>query len=171
MRIGLSQPAASHALQRLRDVIGDPLLVRTGPRMELTPRAQALRGPLAQALDQIRGLFMPDEFDAGRSERHFRLMMPDLAVELLMPPLMEKVTKQAPGVTIDVVPSRGLRSSPRRPRRTIDLVISISDAFEGFPWYDGSMSTTTHSRFRPRPSRCQRPVEARSFSRRATSPS
>jgi hypothetical protein len=57
MRIGLSQPAASHALQRLRDVIGDPLLVRTGARMELTPRAQALRGPLAQTLDQVRGLF------------------------------------------------------------------------------------------------------------------
>jgi DNA-binding transcriptional LysR family regulator len=59
MRIGLSQPAASHALQRLRDVIGDPLLVRTGARMELTPRAQALRGPLAQTLDQVRGLFRP----------------------------------------------------------------------------------------------------------------
>ena len=93
MRIGLSQPAASHALQRLRDLIGDPLLVRSGARMELTPRAQALRGPLAQALDQIRGLFVSDDFDAASSERHFRLMMPDLAVELLMPPLMEKVTQ------------------------------------------------------------------------------
>jgi len=41
MRIGLSQPAASHALQRLRDMLGDPLLVRVGARMELTPRAQA----------------------------------------------------------------------------------------------------------------------------------
>ena len=81
----------SHALQRLRDIFGDPLLVRTGARMELTPRAQALRAPLAQALDQVRGLFVPDDFDAARSERQFRLMMPDLAVELLMPPLMEKV--------------------------------------------------------------------------------
>ena len=43
MRIGLSQPAASHALQRLRDLLGDPLLVRTGARMELTPRAEVLR--------------------------------------------------------------------------------------------------------------------------------
>src|SRR5881394_2169571 len=109
MRIGLSQPAASHALQRLRDLIGDPLLVRTGARMELTPRAQGLRGPLAQALEQVRGLFTRDKFDAISSERHFRLMMPDLAVELLMPPLMEKVTKLAPNVTIDVVP---WRSSP-----------------------------------------------------------
>ncbi len=132
MRIGLSQPAASHALQRLRDVIGDPLLVRTGARMELTPRAQALRGPLAQALDQVRALFMPDEFDARRSERHFRLMMPDLAVELLMPPLMERVTKQAPGVTIDVVPWRGPAIFTAEFARTIDLVISIGNAFKGF---------------------------------------
>src|SRR6266699_3659523 len=101
LRIGLSQPAASHALQRLRDLIGDPLLVRNGARMELTPRAQALRAPLAQALDQVRSLFIPDDFDAARSERQFRLMMPDLAVELLMPPLMEKITKIAPNVRID----------------------------------------------------------------------
>ncbi len=132
MRIGLSQPATSHALQRLRDLIGDPLLVRTGARMELTPRAQALRGPLAQALDQIRGLFVSDDFDAASSERHFRLMMPDLAVELLMPPLMAKVTRAAPNVTIDVVPWRGPAIFPAEFARTIDLVISIGDAFKGF---------------------------------------
>src|SRR5258706_5324400 len=60
MRIGLSQPAASHALQRLRDMLGDPLLVRAGARMELTPRAQALPGRLAQALYQGPGHFIPD---------------------------------------------------------------------------------------------------------------
>jgi len=132
MRIGLSQPAASHALQRLRDLIGDPLLVRNGARMELTPRAQALRGPLAQALDQVRGLFIPDDFDAGSSERHFRLMMPDLAVELLMPPLMEKITQAAPNIRIDVVPWRGPAIFTAEFARTIDMVISIGNAFKGF---------------------------------------
>src|SRR6478736_665194 len=132
MRLHLSQPATSHALQRLRDLIGDPLLVRAGARMELTPRAQALRGPLAQALDQVRSLFLPDDFDAARSERHFRLMMPDLAVELLMPPLMEKITRGAPNVTIDVVPWRGPAIFTPEFARTIDLVISIGDAFKGF---------------------------------------
>ena len=132
MRIGLSQPAASHALQRLRDLIGDPLLVRTGARMELTPRAQGLRAPLAQALDQVRGLFVRDEFDAARSERHFRLMMPDLAVELLMPPLMEKVTKLAPNVTIDVVPWRGPAIFTPEFARTIDIVCSIGNSFKTF---------------------------------------
>jgi DNA-binding transcriptional LysR family regulator len=132
LRIGLSQPATSHALQRLRNIFGDPLLVRTGARMELTPRAQALRAPLAQALDQIRGLFVPDAFDAARSERQFRLMMPDLAVELLMPPLMEKVTRAAPGVRIDVVPWRGSAIFHAEFARTIDLVISIGNSFKSF---------------------------------------
>jgi DNA-binding transcriptional LysR family regulator len=132
MRIGLSQPAASHALQRLRDMLGDPLLVRVGARMELTPRAQALRGPLAQALDQVRGLFTPDDFDAASSERHFRLMMPDLAVELLMPPLMEKVAALAPNVRLDIVPWRGSAIMSAEFARTIDLVISLGNAFKGF---------------------------------------
>jgi DNA-binding transcriptional LysR family regulator len=132
MRIGLSQPAASHALQRLRDLLGDPLLVRVGARMELTPRAQTLRGPLSQALDQVRSLFISDEFDARRSERAFRLMMPDLAVELLMPPLMEKITRLAPNVRIDVVPWRGPAIFGAEFARTIDLVISIGNAFKGF---------------------------------------
>ncbi len=132
MRIGLSQPATSHALQRLRDMLGDPLLVRTGARMELTPRAQALRGPLAQTLDQVRGLFIPDDFDAASSERQFRLMMPDLAVELLVPPLMEKVTRLAPNVRLDVVPWRGPAIFTTEFARTIDLVISIGDAFRAF---------------------------------------
>jgi DNA-binding transcriptional LysR family regulator len=132
MRIGLSQPAASHALQRLRELIGDPLLVRSGARMELTPRALALRAPLAQTLDQVRALFVPDDFDAARSERRFRLMMPDLAVELLMPPLMEKITRLAPNVTIDVVPWRGPAIFTAEFARTIDMVISIGNAFKGF---------------------------------------
>jgi DNA-binding transcriptional LysR family regulator len=132
MRIGLSQPAASHALARLREVLGDPLLVRVGARMELTPRAQGLRGPLAQALDQVRGLFTPDDFDVASSERRFRLMMPDLAVELLMPPLMARIAKAAPNVRLDVVPWRGPAIFTAEFARTIDLVISIGDAFKGF---------------------------------------
>ncbi|UZE52332.1 LysR family transcriptional regulator [Rhodopseudomonas sp. P2A-2r] len=132
LRIGLSQPATSHALQRLRDVLGDPLLVRVGARMELTPRAQALRGPLAQALEQVRGLFVAEGFDATSSERRFRLMMPDLAVELLVPPLMAKISALAPNVQIDIVPWRGPAIFHAEFARTIDMVISIGNAFKGF---------------------------------------
>jgi DNA-binding transcriptional LysR family regulator len=80
----------------------------------------------------VRGLFIPDDFDAARSERQFRLMMPDLAVELLMPPLMEKVARLAPNIRLDIVPWRGPAIFNADFARTIDLVISIGDAFRGF---------------------------------------
>ncbi|MGY3621304.1 DNA-binding transcriptional LysR family regulator [Bradyrhizobium sp. USDA 10063] len=161
MRLHLSQPAASHALQRLRDLIGDPLLVRSGARMELTPRAQALRAPLAQALDQVRALFVPDAFDAVSSDRHFRLMMPDLAVELLMPPLMEKVTRIAPHVTIDVVPWRGPAIFTAEFARTIDLVISIGDACLQGLSPPAPLCRRRRTRGAPRPSRRSEVEEAR----------
>jgi DNA-binding transcriptional LysR family regulator len=100
--------------------------------MELTPRAQALRGPLAQTLEQVRGLFIPDVFDARQSDRHFRLMMPDLAVELLMPPLMKKLDSVAPGVQINIVPWRGPSIMTAEFARSLDMVISIGNAFNGF---------------------------------------
>jgi len=122
MRIGLSQPAASHALQRLRDLVGDPLLVRTGARMELTPRAQALRAPLAQALDQVRSLFIADAFDAARSERRVgkaRLPFEGRAAEL---PLRRQMTlRDRPGAAgphllrVQVAPG-GDREAGRRAR-------------------------------------------------------
>ena len=62
-KIGLSQPATSHALKRLRDLLGDPLLVRIGSRMELTPRAIGLRESLAEALQRVeyRCISRPDD--------------------------------------------------------------------------------------------------------------
>jgi DNA-binding transcriptional LysR family regulator len=59
-------------------------------------------------------------------------MMPDLAVELLVPPLMEKITRLAPNVRLDIVPWRGPAIFTAEFARTIDLVISIGNAFKGF---------------------------------------
>ena len=132
-RIGLSQPATSHALRRLRGVMGDPLLVRVGARMELTPRAQALRGPLAEAMAQLRGLFTPEGFDPGASTRRFALMMPDLVADLLLPPLMERLDAAAPGVTLDVRPWRDPMIIGADFSRSIDIVLScIGNAYTGF---------------------------------------
>ncbi len=133
MRIGLSQPAASHALQRLRDLIGDPLLVRNGARMELTPRAQALRAPLAQALDQVRSLFSrrrfrrrkqrapvsPDDADLGGRAL-------DAAADGDGSPKWRRTSGSS------VVPWRGPAIFTAEFARTIDMVISIGNAFTGF---------------------------------------
>lgn len=132
-RIGLSQPAASHALQRLRTMLGDPLLVRVGSRMELTPRAQALRAPLAQTLDQVRGLLTTDGFDAKRSQRVFHIMLPDIIAELLLPMLAIKAGEQAPGVRLEAVPWRSPPTMTAEFSRSLDLIIScLGDAYPGF---------------------------------------
>jgi DNA-binding transcriptional LysR family regulator len=133
IRIGLSQPAASHALRRLRELLNDQLLVRAGARMQLTPRAQRLRTPLAQALEQVRALFPPDSFDPHTSTRRFALMMPDHVVDLLLPPLLEKVASQAPHVRLDVTPWLGPATMTPEVARSIDLVIACTgDAYAGF---------------------------------------
>jgi DNA-binding transcriptional LysR family regulator len=132
-RVGLSQPAMSHALARLRDLMGDALLVRVGSRMELTPRAQALRAPLAQALDQVRSLFVADRFDPATSTRRFVLMMPDLVTDLLMPPLLARIADEAPTVRLDVVPFRGPAAMTDEFARGLDLILAcLPDAFPGF---------------------------------------
>jgi DNA-binding transcriptional LysR family regulator len=133
LRIGLSQPATSHALQRLRTMLDDPLLVRVGARMELTPRAQSLRAPLTQTLEQVRELLTTDTFDAARSQRRFRLMMPDIIAELFLPLLATRVGERAPGVRLEVVPWRGPATMTAEFARSLDLIIScLGDAYPGF---------------------------------------
>lgn len=131
-RVGLSQPAMSHALARLRDLLGDALLVRVGPGMQLTRRAQGLRAPLAQALDAVRSLFVAERFDPASSTRRFVLMMPDLVTDLLMPPLLARL-REAPGVRLDVTPFRAPALMTDEFTRGLDLILAcLPDAFAGF---------------------------------------
>jgi DNA-binding transcriptional LysR family regulator len=133
LKIGLSQPAASHALGRLREIVGDPLLVRVGARMELTPRAQALRAPLAQALEQVRGLFVTDAFDPKTTTRRFALMIPDVVGDLLMPTLVERIATAAPNVRLDIVPWLAPSMITAETAGEVDLVLSCrGDAYPGF---------------------------------------
>lgn len=133
LRLSLSQPAASHALRRLREALNDPILVRNGLRMELTPRAEALREPLKSALDQMQSLFAGDSFNPAQCARHFRLLFPDLVVELMLPEIMNKIAKQAPRVAIEVMPWRGPDGMTTEFARSLDLICSfMPDAFKGF---------------------------------------
>jgi DNA-binding transcriptional LysR family regulator len=133
LRIGLSQPATSHALARLRAIFNDPLLVRVGARMELTPRAQSLRAPLAEALERLREVFVAESFDPATSTRRFALMMPDLVIDVVMPPLIARLATEAPGVRLDLIPWCSPASFSAELAREIDLVIACTpDAFAGF---------------------------------------
>jgi DNA-binding transcriptional LysR family regulator len=126
-RVGLSQPAMSHALKRLRHLLGDPLLVRVGRELALTPRAAAVREPLADALRSVRSVLEPDTFDPTTSARRFALMMHDHIAHLMVPELVRRVQREAPGVCLDVLPWRSPFSLKSARLHAIDLVISCSE--------------------------------------------
>ena len=102
-RLGLSQPATSHALQRLRDLFGDPLLVRAPGGLQATDRALSLSAPLAQALDAVRRTFDgPAAFDPATARRTFAVATADHGSFVLLPELWATLNAEAPGVDVTV---------------------------------------------------------------------
>ena len=102
--VGLSQPAMSRALARLRDVLGDPLLVRGRGGLVLTPRAQALAPKLEEVLASLKGLYVTPEFDPQAVRRTVRLAATDAYTVLLAPVVQRRLEREAPGVTVKVEP-------------------------------------------------------------------
>ncbi|MHC6227275.1 LysR family transcriptional regulator [Pseudomonas sp. X10] len=109
LRLHRSQPAVSHALAQLRGIFRDPLLVRRAGRLHLTARAQALREPLQQALQQLDGLLGSPGFEPGKARRAFRLAMSDYGARVVLPRLMRLLRHEAPG--IDLIVSQGSREA------------------------------------------------------------
>ncbi|AWY43258.1 LysR family transcriptional regulator [Pseudomonas putida] len=101
-RLHLSQPAVSHALARLRDLLGDPLLVRAGASLVPTPRAQELVAPLTEALAQVQSLLAPNAFDPTTAKRTFRLAMSDYGAAIVLPGLIRQLRREAPGIDLQI---------------------------------------------------------------------
>ncbi len=105
--IGLSQPAMSRALGRLRDVLEDPLFVRQGHRMLPTPRALALVEPVAAAVAAVRLAFTPTEaFDPATAHRRFRVGATDTTLAVVLPLLLGRLDEVAPRVAVGTAPLR-----------------------------------------------------------------
>jgi DNA-binding transcriptional LysR family regulator len=104
-RIGLSQPAMSAALGRLREIFRDPLLVRVGRELALTRNAEELIVPLREALDRIEvTLRQTAQFDPRVDVRTFSISASDYAVFVLLAPFVRTVASEAPHVTIHLLP-------------------------------------------------------------------
>lgn len=104
-RAGVSQSAMSHTLRRLRELFGDPLLVRGRGGMVLTPRAEALAVPLRSGLVSLeRTLSQPQPFEPEVARRTFRIVSPDLFDVLVLPALLRRLGREAPGIDLAVVP-------------------------------------------------------------------
>lgn len=100
-RLHLTQPAVSHALARLRDLLGDPLFVRSGRHMVQTPLARALMEPLRRALRGLEiALTEAARFEPATARQRFTIGLRDTFEPLVLPPLMRRVARAAPNVRI-----------------------------------------------------------------------
>ncbi|MFL1466726.1 LysR family transcriptional regulator [Marinobacter sp. HN1S83] len=101
--LGMSQPAISAALQRLRHTLGDPLFVRTRQGMLPTPRARELHDSLSQQLAALRDTLDPaNRFVPATSQRRFRVLSNDYFEMVVLPPLLARLQTEAPGVVVEV---------------------------------------------------------------------
>ena len=102
--LAMTQPAVSNALRRLREVLGDELVRRSGYGVEPTPAALALWPTVRDALQQLRESLAPGGFDPAKAHNAFVLAMADATAAKLVPGLMDILENEAPGVNLRVLP-------------------------------------------------------------------
>lgn len=129
----LSQSAMSHALNRLREQLDDPVLVRTSAGLQPTPRARAMLPDIRRALQLVDQALQPDQpFDPARSERYFRIACTDYFEATVLPELICDLQISAPGVYIEVEMINKSSFSEKLEQRTLDLIIGL-DCFTRVP--------------------------------------
>lgn len=106
-RLAISQSAVSHALNRLRDVIGDPLFVRGRGGLAPTPHAASMIPRVRELVHNARAIMTPSSFDPASSTRRFKVGASDYAAVTTVPDLVRRVRAHAPGVVVEVLPIGG----------------------------------------------------------------
>jgi len=127
-RLNLSQPAASNALARLRQSLGDELFVRAGARLQATPLAQQLIGPIEEALTLLQdSLKFRASFNPATDSRHFRLAFTDVGEVYFLPRLLPVLQARAPGVRIHTLQATDAMLKAGLGDGSIDLAIGPMD--------------------------------------------
>jgi DNA-binding transcriptional LysR family regulator len=123
-QVGLSKPAASHALSRIRAQVGDPILVRAGQRWVLTERASAIAPRVRAALAEARSVLSADRaFDPRELRREFRIHATDQMLSILGLSLGHAVSVAAPNVGLRFLPLEG--DEAHALRTDIDLALGV----------------------------------------------
>ena len=104
-RLGVTQSAVSHQLDKLRAIVGEPLFVKSGRGIVATAHAQMLVSQARELLGQLERFAHSAEFDPARWETTFTIAANDFQRDVLLPPLMARLHAQAPGVALRVIPS------------------------------------------------------------------
>ncbi len=129
----LSQSAMSHALNRLRTQLDDPLLVRTSKGLQPTPRAQAMLPEIRKAVQMIERTLIPDQpFDPQQSNRYFRIACTDYFEATVLPELFCHLQEVAPKVYIEVEVIHEASYGEKLENRELDLIVGL-DSFSKVP--------------------------------------
>jgi DNA-binding transcriptional LysR family regulator len=104
MRVNLSQPAMSRVFERLREAFSDELLIRSGKKYALTPRAAALLEELTLVLPKVESLWQKKPFSPASATGCLKLAMTDQMAALLLPELVATLSREAPNVDVQIVP-------------------------------------------------------------------
>ena len=124
--IGITQPAVSNSLSRLRDMFDDPLFVRTAEGMMPTPVARNIVGSVRQALELMRlSIQESDLFNPKISDKRFRVSMMDLTQALVLPQISQKTIREAPLITVDCYQVRRRDMDIELASGNIDMAIDI----------------------------------------------
>ncbi len=123
VRLGVSQSAVSHTLDRLRQALGDPLFVKSGRGISPTRYAIQAGPHVRQILDELRALSAGPPFVPARAQFTFTVAANDYQRDLFLPPLMALLREQAPGIRLHVMPS-GIPSADMLRDDICDLIIS-----------------------------------------------
>lgn len=101
-QLGITQPAMSNGLRRLRDLFGDPLLIRTSDGMTATEKAKEIQPVLRKILNDVQHIVEPDDdFNAYESRKIFRIMCSDYAEATLLPNIVTRMRTLAPSIILD----------------------------------------------------------------------
>jgi DNA-binding transcriptional LysR family regulator len=126
-RLGLSQPAMSHALNRLRWMLKDQLFIRTPEGMMPTPRAEQLAQPVRRALGELETALEPDEFIPAQAERHFAVAVNNYAAVVLAGPIAAACATLAPKIHLSLRPSGTLNLPDLLDRGELDIAVATLD--------------------------------------------
>ncbi len=122
-RLGVTQSAVSHLLDKLSAITGDPLFVKCGRGVVATARAQALAVDARELLSAMERFASSGAFDPARWNTTFTIAANDFQRDVLLPPLMHRLRAAAPGLALRVIPS-GVPTLDMLRKRHCDLVIS-----------------------------------------------
>ena len=126
-RLGLTQPAVSGMLGRLRALFDDPLFVRSRRGIVPTPRAEALAEPLARWIAEAQALVSPHDFDAATSERSFAISVNDYMQAALLLPFLRTLRRRAPRTRLALGPPEAADLTGALQRGRLDLAVTIPE--------------------------------------------